>query len=184
MLKWLLLTAIHLRKQMVSCSRTHLVCFHSADIQKLHVYIHVLRMRLLCLYFYQLCYSAMLKTFSNYAWGRLRLCPSHSILLIYGQTIGLRFTVPAMSEQRTQERNNESLTGKAPCLSGNCFTASHALIPSHCYVQPLISRQRDCTHLLLLKNLLIYAGIMFFRKPTNYAQSNASIIAASLTSMQ
>ena len=198
MLKWLLLTGIHLWKQVVSCSRTHLhvVRYHTADIHKL--YIHVLRMRLICLYFSQLYYSAMLKTLSNYAWGRCLLCSSHSILLIYGKTIGLCFTVLGNFSmcRELRERNNESLTGNATCFSGNCITAGHALVPrlsndmglqttlaTAMYLRPL-SRQTDCTYLLLFENLPNYAGIMLFRIPLDYARSNASIIAASLTSMQ
>ena len=93
----------------------------------------VVGMRLLCLYFYWLCYSSMIKTFSDYAWGGLRLCPNYSVIAyICRRRIDVCFT-----------------------LSGDvCMCARPSFSPrtkqwliSMCETtQPLLRRQKDRTH--------------------------------------
>ena len=98
-----------------------------------HTHTHI-GMMLLCLKFYRLCYSAILKTLSNYGWGGVRLSPNYSILSVYRQRIRLRFKLPGDVSRfkgllSFEQQNNGSLTGTVTASVEIVFTASHSLVP-------------------------------------------------------
>ena len=67
-------------------------------------------------------------------------------------------------------------------LKHYCSWAAHCVQPATAYMgKHIVVGEQDCTHQLMLKNLLIMMAWCCSRNRIEYAQSNARIIAASLT---